>query len=121
MVRSGAGTVFKVNTDGTGFKVLYHFSYATNGGGQPTGGLIEGTDHYIYGTTAAGGSNNYGTIFRIAKDGSDYSVLHHFGPALAAGRTPNGALVEGDEARFMEQPVLVAPGTCRGCPERYSN
>jgi uncharacterized repeat protein (TIGR03803 family) len=70
------GTIFKINTDGTGFTKLYDFVPAT--GISPHGGLtFDGADH-LYGMTTAGGSNNYGVIFQINKDGSDYTVLHVF-------------------------------------------
>src|SRR5260221_9904425 len=36
---SGAGTVFAVNTDGTGFAILHSFSYDSEGGG-PSGGFF---------------------------------------------------------------------------------
>ena len=73
---SGSGTVFKINTDGTGFSTLYEFS-ATNGAGpntgagtnsdgaHPVGGLLyAGGD--LYGTASDGGALGLGTIFKIS-------------------------------------------------------
>jgi uncharacterized repeat protein (TIGR03803 family) len=71
---SGRGTVFAINTDGTGFSTLYNFtagevnssSQLTNSDGAfPIGGLIlSGTT--VYGTSSAGGSLGWGTIFSLA-------------------------------------------------------
>jgi uncharacterized repeat protein (TIGR03803 family) len=74
----GSGTVFKINTDGTGFTVLKSFP------GAPAGSNHDGTipqadllidGNTIYGSTSNGGSNELGTIFRINADGSDFTVL----------------------------------------------
>lgn len=79
----GVGTVFAINTDGTGFMVLHNFP-ATSGpsstnsdGAAPTAGLIlsGGT---LYGTTPVGGGAGYGTVFGINSDGSSFRTLHSF-------------------------------------------
>src|SRR5205814_5711208 len=73
------GTIFKLNTNGTGFTVLHHFSgVAGHDGRPPMGELIEGTDGMVYGTTYYGGANDFGTLFRFKKDGTSYAVLHEF-------------------------------------------
>jgi hypothetical protein len=57
---SSFGTVFAVNTNGTGFTNLYSFN--SSGGEFPSGGLIlSGTN--LYGTTDEGGSNGDGVVF----------------------------------------------------------
>jgi uncharacterized repeat protein (TIGR03803 family) len=74
----GSGTIFKLNTDGTGYTVLKTFPGAPGGSNQdgtiPQGDLLVdgGT---IYGSTSNGGSNELGTIFRINTDGTDFTVL----------------------------------------------
>ncbi len=70
--RSGYGTVFAVNTDGTGFTTLHNFtplssnsSYGTNSdGANPQGGLIL-SGNTLYGTASRGG-NNSGTLFSLS-------------------------------------------------------
>src|SRR5438034_5937025 len=52
---SGAGTVFKVNTDGTGFRTLHSFVGAPSDGAQPLAGLIL-SGNTLYGTTDDGGN-----------------------------------------------------------------
>src|SRR5205823_335644 len=59
----GFGTVFKINTNGTGFTTLHDF--AGDDGDVPIGGLLfsAGT---LYGTTSAGGAFNFGTVFSLS-------------------------------------------------------
>ena len=59
----GGGTVFQLNLDGSGFRVLHSFS--GDDGANPYAGLIQGTDGALYGTTYSGGSEGYGTVFRV--------------------------------------------------------
>jgi uncharacterized repeat protein (TIGR03803 family) len=70
---NGYGTAFKLNTDGTGFTVFKNFDYS--GGGSPYAGLIQGTDGALYGTTYQGGGNGTGTVYKLATDGSGFTVL----------------------------------------------
>lgn len=73
-----AGSVFKINKDGTGYTVLHHFNYDNGDGNNPEGGVIEGGDGKLYGTTTYGGALDFGIVFRIDKDGSGYTVLRDF-------------------------------------------
>lgn len=61
------GTIFAVNTDGTGFKVIYNFSsftVVTNGDGAgPASAILSGNT--LYGMTRAGGSGGSGTVFSL--------------------------------------------------------
>ena len=86
----GGGTLYQVALDGT-FAVLHEF-----GGGHPNAifpyaGVTEGPDGQLYGTTRQGGDNNAGVIYRVATDGTGYTVLHHF--SLATGADPQGTLL----------------------------
>ena len=58
----GYGTIFKMTTNGT-LTTLVSFD-GTNGA-SPEAGLVQGTDGDFYGTTTNGGTNGYGTIFRL--------------------------------------------------------
>jgi uncharacterized repeat protein (TIGR03803 family) len=109
---NSSGTVFCIAQDGSGFKVLRRLqSYTFNSRGQPVNDegvnpeaeLIEGSDGALYGVTRIGGPNGTGVVFRISKDGTQFSVLHAFGaissaanvvPAINAdGISPQGPLV----------------------------
>jgi uncharacterized repeat protein (TIGR03803 family) len=47
--------------------------------------LIEGSDGFLYGTTGMGGAvNAHGTVFKIGKDGSRYSLLRFLTPVAQA-------------------------------------
>ncbi len=72
---SSAGTIFKINHDGSGFTVLQ--SLPSNAG-APYGALIEASDGKLYGSGAR-------SIFTIKKDGSGFTVLATGIPQLANG------------------------------------
>jgi uncharacterized repeat protein (TIGR03803 family) len=77
-----AGTVFKATPGGT-VTTLYSFDNGT-AGGYPHGGLTLATDGNFYGTTAGGGANGWGTIFRITPSGT-LTVLHSFNSTDGGG------------------------------------
>jgi uncharacterized repeat protein (TIGR03803 family) len=58
------------------FKVLHSFS-AGQDGAYPEAGLILDSSGNLYGTTSSGGPCNYGTVFKIAPDGTE-TVLYTF-------------------------------------------
>jgi uncharacterized repeat protein (TIGR03803 family) len=74
---SGQGTLFKLGKDGTGFDVLTHFGYDADGR-RPYSNLAVGGNGSLYGTTCFGGTNGFGTVFKINPDGSGYVVLKEF-------------------------------------------
>jgi uncharacterized repeat protein (TIGR03803 family) len=59
---NGAGTVFQIGTDGTGFQIAHSFAGATADGQSPQGSLTA-SDGYLFGTTAGGGASGLGTVF----------------------------------------------------------
>src|ERR1700674_2560809 len=71
----GFGTVFQLSPAGK-MTVLYSFQNKKDGA-FPKSGLTLGTDGSLYGTTSAGGSVGYGTVFKITTGGS-FKVLHNF-------------------------------------------
>jgi len=94
-----AGTVFKLNTDGTGFAVLKHFSNSTTGG-HPTAAVILGPGGALYGTAYHGGSSLAGTIFKLNTDGSGFTVLQHLNTATIGGYPQAGLLLGSDGALY---------------------
>jgi uncharacterized repeat protein (TIGR03803 family) len=93
---NGCGTVFKVNTDGTGFTVLKTLKGAD--GMCPRAGVtLSGS--VLYGTTSYGGRNNLGAIFKVNTDGTSYTVLRSFrgsdGERPLAGLTLSGNVLYG--------------------------
>ncbi len=71
------GTVFALNTDGTGFTNLHNFDFTD--GGNPYAGLVL-PGNILYGTTQSGGggAGGYGTLFAINTDGTGFATLHMF-------------------------------------------
>jgi uncharacterized repeat protein (TIGR03803 family) len=95
---SGYGTVFKVNTDGSGFTVLKNFSplvnHTNSDGAYPYAGLVL-SGNTLYGTTSGGGSSGNGTVFQINTNGSGFTVLKNFSP-LVNNTNSDGAHPEAD-------------------------
>ena len=86
------GTVFKIIKDRTGYSVLHHFDWHSDGA-FPKGTVIEGTNGALYGTAFEGGTNGYGTVFRLNKDGTGFTVLHHFSGLKRDGSHPQSSLL----------------------------
>ena len=60
-----AGLVFKITSAGT-LTTIYNFGSQAGDGGGPYAGLALGKDGNFYGTTAFGGANDYGTVFKLS-------------------------------------------------------
>jgi len=90
-INGGGGTVFKINTDGTGFTVIHAFTYGSDAFWPEAGLLL--SDNTLYGTTELSGvyAPNYGTIFKVNIDGSGYQVLKTLGSA--DGANPRAELI----------------------------
>jgi len=92
---SGNGTVFAVDTDGTGFTNLHSFtdldtatSTTNSDGANPYGGLTL-SGRTLYGTAYAGGSSGNGSVFAVNTDGTAFMTLHSFTALDAATGTFN--------------------------------
>lgn len=101
-VVAGAGTVFKLNPDGSGYKLLHSFPDKPSDGRFPRSSLSEGRDGALYGTTQAGGKNDWGTVFKLLKDGSGYRLLHSFTgyENSGDGADPSGLALGSDGALY---------------------
>lgn len=96
----GAGTIFKENTDGTGFTTMHTFLGTPAGdGANPLGSLlIAGSE--MYGMTPGGGTAGLGTVFEMGLDGTGYTVLHSFMGGTADGSMPQGDLTIVDSTLY---------------------
>src|SRR5215471_5443142 len=76
------GTLFTLNTDGSGFSVLQTFSFGTDysQGAYPYAGPMQAADGALYGVAYYGGSGSSfgGTAFKLNTDGSGFVVRHDF-------------------------------------------
>jgi uncharacterized repeat protein (TIGR03803 family) len=90
---SNSGTVFGVDTDGSGLWVLHAFAGFTSDGSGPVASVIADASGYLYGTTTLGGVSDTGTVFRIRPDGTGFQLLHSFVGGQNDGATPWSAMV----------------------------
>ena len=103
----GDGTVFAVNTDGSGYTNLHTFTLQTedkdtnsvlyeaftnSDGASPRAGLLLSGDT-LYGTAEEGGIYGAGTVFAVNTNGTGFTVLHSFSSSVSDGASPNGSLV----------------------------
>ena len=84
----GCGVVFKLDAAGEG-TVLYTFTGGTDGGEPYSVGLVRDASGNLYGTTAAGGTSDEGTVFKLDTTGKE-TVLYSFG---SGGVEPFAGLV----------------------------
>ena len=101
----GSGTIFAINTDGSGFTNLYSFSpmemYANSDGATPVARLVLAGDT-LYGACSGGGTLDMmlmrggGTLFRLNINGGCFTNLYSF-LLDTNGGAPNGLVVCGGE------------------------
>ena len=95
---AGYGTVFVINTNGTGYRVLNNFSNSPDGANPEAGLLLVGGT--LYGTTVDGGSSGDGTVFQMNTNGMGYAVVHNFLGSPVDGAGPAGKLVVGSDGLY---------------------
>lgn len=76
---------------------LYDLNGTTDGQ-SPFGNVVQGPDGNFYGTTARGGTNGDGTIYRLTPDGK-YTVLYTF-QGSPDGQVPEAALFVGSDGNL---------------------
>lgn len=66
---------FSCNQNGSGLSDIYTMPEERSLTGHSPKALILGSDHKIYGILSKGGAHNYGSIFSMDSDGSNFTVL----------------------------------------------
>lgn len=94
----GTGTLFKIQSDGSGFQVLHHFN-ATIDGGYPWGTVIQLSDTFLYGMAYRDGLFSGGSIYKIKPDGSSFQILRHLNPTTD-GSLPHGSLLDAGNGKL---------------------
>lgn len=102
------GLIYRLAADGSEIDTLYQLRLED--GYSPFGGLVLASDGLLYGATSLGAAseaNTSGTIYRLATDGSGFTVLHRFAnftglnangsPINTNGTNPESELVEGSD------------------------
>lgn len=88
---SGLGTIFSMNTDGTGFEVL-NSSIESNRGVRSSGLILSGDN--FYGTSVNNQSFGYGAVFSLKTNGTGFTILHSFNGT--DGYFPNAIILSGN-------------------------
>ncbi|HYF69430.1 MAG TPA: choice-of-anchor tandem repeat GloVer-containing protein [Ohtaekwangia sp.] len=105
----GAGIIYKIKKDGSGYKKLMDFDGIN--GREPVGNLLELPDGFLYGTTKRGGVHFDGNIYKIRPDGSEFSTIKYF-EFNEPG--PGGTLILGDDGLLYgvtSDNITSQPGT----------
>jgi uncharacterized repeat protein (TIGR03803 family) len=85
------GNIFSINTNGSGYKDMYDFFGYPFDGQNPTGSLIL-SGGKLYGMSQGDlPYNNYGNIFSIDTNGSEYNTMFFFHDSNGGG--PFGSLI----------------------------
>jgi uncharacterized repeat protein (TIGR03803 family) len=91
------GTLFAVNTDGTGFKTLHTFNGVTDSG-SPLGALVL-SSNTLYGATRFGNTltnSDFGSVFTVCIDGSNFTTLYSFSGGVDGGNPGSGLVLSGN-------------------------
>jgi uncharacterized repeat protein (TIGR03803 family) len=104
------GTVFKIASDGTE-STLYTFKGGSDAW-WPFAGLIADSSGNLYGTTAFGGANGDGTVFKLAPDGSE-AVLYSF-DGKTGGARPMASLLADKAGNFYGTTLQGGNTGCTG-------
>ncbi len=91
--RADLGTIFSLGLGGGSFDTLNVFT-GTDKGSTPEGGIVQARDGNFYGTTNAGGSNGYGTLYQMVPSTGKINILAQFDNTDPGGN-PVGTLTEG--------------------------
>jgi uncharacterized repeat protein (TIGR03803 family) len=110
---TGATTVFKITLAGS-YSTVYTFGGASGDGSEPFAGLMQASDGNFYGTTASGGANHYGTVFKVTPQGQE-TIIYSFGQSSvqlngnavpAEGYAPEGNLLQASDGNFYGMTTL---------------
>lgn len=105
------GTIYRVTHEGD-FNVVFRFD-GTNGR-SPVARLVLGNDGKFYGSTSAGGTNHYGTLFQFTTDGQLTTLFTLAdGSNTGIGETPDTELLRednGDIYGLTHYPVAIGGG-----------
>jgi uncharacterized repeat protein (TIGR03803 family) len=96
LVANFASILYGGSSSGS-LKYLHSFTNSGDGA-NPYAGLVQGSDGNFYGTTYNGGTDGYGTVFRISPSGS-LTTLWSFANGLD-GANPYAGLARGSDGNF---------------------
>jgi uncharacterized repeat protein (TIGR03803 family) len=104
------GTVFEVAPDGTE-TVLYSFA-GGNDGADPAAAVIADSSGNLYGTTYNGGTAGFGTVFKLAANGTE-TVLYSF-QGGSDGANPSASVIEDANGNLYGTTYYGGSSNCSG-------
>jgi uncharacterized repeat protein (TIGR03803 family) len=112
--RDDSGCIYRLTYDGT-LTALYSLAVSPEGsnydGVFPVAPLVQGADGSLYGATTQGGTNGYGTLFKVHTNGA-FTVLYSFTNGTD-GIGPSQGLIQSMDGNFY--------GVTRGGPSGNGN
>lgn len=108
-----SGNIFRMTPAGR-VTLIYPFCKLTNctDGVFPSGGLVQGANGNLYGTTSGGGQYNDGEFFEITTSGT-LTVLHSFANATGnLGLNPNSGVILGFDGNYYGVTYQGGTGSC---------
>jgi uncharacterized repeat protein (TIGR03803 family) len=96
---NNTGAIFAINTNGTGYRVLYSFSgFGGNTDGEFPESPLTFSGSCLYGSTISGGTGGGGTVFLINTNGTGFTVLSSFTNGAPAGSVLMSGVVRAGNA-----------------------
>jgi uncharacterized repeat protein (TIGR03803 family) len=107
------GTVFKLTPSGSRYteKVLHAFLKSSKDGTSPEAGLTADAKGNLFGTTAAGGTGNIGTVFELTPAGSGEYTERILSNLEHGGDYPSSGVVE-ENGTFYGTTYFGGSGYC---------
>ena len=114
-------TLFAVNTNGSGFRIVYNFSseainnlgFNTNSDAGGSDGTLVLSGNTLYGASYYGGTNGTGAVFAVNTNGT-FTALHDF----SAGQTnPATGLFTNSDGYGSEAGLILSGSTLYGTTE----
>jgi uncharacterized repeat protein (TIGR03803 family) len=103
------GSIYRLTKTGT-LTTIYSFASSAPNGYSPNVELLQGPDGSIYGTTAQGGTNAGGTLFKITLSGT-LTTLYSFG-TTGEGKSPAGAIAIDAQGNIYGSTASGGTGSC---------
>ena len=103
------GSVFRITPAGL-LTTLHAFAGGTEGA-APVGPLVQGRDGNFYGTTASGGAEGIGTVFRITPTGALTNLYSFTYGSDSPISRPQSGLVLGNDGNFYGTTSNLLAGT----------
>lgn len=95
---SNMGTIFRMTPPGGAITVVHNFTGSPDGE-YPESTVTEGSDGYLYGTTAYGGASGNGEVYRSPRPGPPKGI-YSFPSSGTNGTNPESALMLGTDGNF---------------------